>query len=212
MIFLPFAVFLAVVLGCVITGQNLLWALCFGIVLFAAIALRRGHSFSDVCTMAWKKGRTALVVISVLMIIGTMTNRVSLSVRPDFSVPLYCGEYQTFIKIISRIDMEIEEILPIISIPVLVPSDGKNDLNRPSRISSSTQAKKIQNTMARRGTFSVIVWLRCFFSFISTTFQFSRNYPLLDTQYVFILTNTRVKSRENFSLSRYTTKQSFFKQ
>ena len=36
-------------------------------------------------------------------IIGTMTNRVSLSVRPDFSVPLYCGEYQTFIKIISRI-------------------------------------------------------------------------------------------------------------
>lgn len=67
--------------------------------------------------------------------------------------------------------MEIEEILPIMSIPVLVPSDGKNDLKRPSRTISSTKAKTIQNAMARTGAFSVIVWLRCFFSFISTSFQ-----------------------------------------
>ena len=73
MILFSFAAFLAVVLVCVITGQNLLWALLFGIALFSAIALRRGHSFQAVCAMAWKKGRTALVVIPVLLIIGTVT-------------------------------------------------------------------------------------------------------------------------------------------
>ena len=73
MILFSFALFLAVVLGCVVTGQNLLWALWFGIALFSAIALRRGHSWQALCAMAWKKGRTALVVIPVLLIIGTVT-------------------------------------------------------------------------------------------------------------------------------------------
>ena len=73
MILLSFAAFLAVVLGCVITGQNLLWALWFGIAIFAAIALKRGHTPKEICAMAWKKGRTALVVIPVLLIIGTVT-------------------------------------------------------------------------------------------------------------------------------------------
>ena len=67
--------------------------------------------------------------------------------------------------------MKIEEILLIISVPIPVPSDGKIDLNKLPRTSSSTKANMIQNTMARRGAFSVIVWLRCFFSFISATFQ-----------------------------------------
>jgi hypothetical protein len=74
-------------------------------------------------------------------------------------------------RIISRIDMQIEEILLAISIPAAVPSDGTNDLNRASRIISNTKAKKTQNTIARRGTFSVIIWLLCFFSFISAASQ-----------------------------------------
>ena len=73
MIIIAFAVFLAVIMGCVFTGQNLLWGLWLGIVLFSAIALRRGHTFKDICAMAWKKGRTALIVIPVLLIIGMVT-------------------------------------------------------------------------------------------------------------------------------------------
>lgn len=73
MILLSFALFLAVVLLCVITGRNLLWALWLGIALFSAIALRRGHTVKDICAMAWKKGKTALIVIPVLLIIGTVT-------------------------------------------------------------------------------------------------------------------------------------------
>lgn len=68
-----FAVFLAVVLFSAVAGWNLLWALLFGIALFSAIALRRGHSLRAVAAMAWVKGRTALVVIPVLLIIGTVT-------------------------------------------------------------------------------------------------------------------------------------------
>ena len=73
MIAASFAAFLAVVLFCVVTGQNLLWALWLGIALFSAIALRRGHRPRAICAMAWKKGKTALIVIPVLLIIGTVT-------------------------------------------------------------------------------------------------------------------------------------------
>ncbi|MBQ8389519.1 MAG: hypothetical protein IJX52_00880 [Oscillibacter sp.] len=73
MILLSFAAFLSAVLFCVITGQNLLWALWLGIVLFSVIALRRGHTIKNICAMAWTKGKTALIVIPVLLIIGTVT-------------------------------------------------------------------------------------------------------------------------------------------
>lgn len=68
-----FAVFLSAVLFCVIADHNLLWALWLGIALFTAIALRRGHRAKEVAAMAWKKGKTALIVIPVLLIIGTVT-------------------------------------------------------------------------------------------------------------------------------------------
>ena len=68
-----FAVFLASVMGCVLTGRNLLWGLWLGIALFSAIALRRGHSVKDVGAFAWKKGKTALIVIPVLITIGVVT-------------------------------------------------------------------------------------------------------------------------------------------
>ena len=68
-----FAVFLAAVMFCVLTGQNLLWGLWLGIALFSAIALRRGHSPKEIAAFAWKKGKTALIVIPVLITIGVVT-------------------------------------------------------------------------------------------------------------------------------------------
>ena len=73
MILGAFAVFLAAVMGCVLTGQNLLWGLWLGIALFSAIALRRGHSAKAIASFAWKKGKTALIVIPVLITIGVVT-------------------------------------------------------------------------------------------------------------------------------------------
>ena len=73
MILGAFAVFLAAVMGCVLTGQNLLWGLWLGIALFSAIALRRGHSAKAIAAFAWKKGKTALIVIPVLITIGVVT-------------------------------------------------------------------------------------------------------------------------------------------
>ena len=73
MILLSFAVFLAAIMGCVLTGRNLLWGLWLGIALFSAIALRRGHSVKEVAAFAWKKGKTALIVIPVLITIGVVT-------------------------------------------------------------------------------------------------------------------------------------------
>ena len=73
MMLLSFILFLGAVLFCVLGDYNLLWALWLGIALFTAIALRRGHSGKEICAMAWKKGKTALIVIPVLLIIGTVT-------------------------------------------------------------------------------------------------------------------------------------------
>ena len=64
---------LAAVLFCVLGDYNLLWALWLGIALFSAIALGRGSHPKEICAMAWKKGRTALIVIPVLILIGTVT-------------------------------------------------------------------------------------------------------------------------------------------
>lgn len=68
-----FAAFLAAVVGCVATGRNILWALWLGIVLFSALALKRGHSPRAIAAMAWKKGKTSLVVVPVFFFIGMVT-------------------------------------------------------------------------------------------------------------------------------------------
>ena len=68
-----FAAFLAAVITCVVTGANLLWALWLGIALFAAVGLKRGYKMQEIAAFAWKKGKTSLVVVPVLLLIGTVT-------------------------------------------------------------------------------------------------------------------------------------------
>ena len=73
MMIVSFAAFLAAVITCVATGANLLWALWLGIALFAAAGLRRGYTAREIAAFAWKKGKTSLVVVPVLLVIGTVT-------------------------------------------------------------------------------------------------------------------------------------------
>ena len=68
-----FALFLLGVGTCLVTGNSLVWALSLGLVLFSLLALRRGYQPRQVAAMAWEKGREALIVVPVFLIIGAVT-------------------------------------------------------------------------------------------------------------------------------------------
>ena len=70
---LCFVLFLVAVAACLITGYSLVWAILFGLVVFFALGLRRGYSASALTAMAWKKGKSALIVVPVFLMIGTVT-------------------------------------------------------------------------------------------------------------------------------------------
>lgn len=70
---LCFAVFMAAVAACLITGHNLLWALLLGLVLFFVLGLHRGFTAKALAVCAWEKGREMLLVIPVFLLIGTVT-------------------------------------------------------------------------------------------------------------------------------------------
>lgn len=70
---LCFALFLSAVVACLAAGQNLIWALLVGLGLFFGLGLRRGYSARALWAMAWKKGRDALIVVPVFLIIGAVT-------------------------------------------------------------------------------------------------------------------------------------------
>lgn len=70
---LCFVLFLVAVAACLIAGYSLVWAILFGLVVFFALGLRRGYSASALTAMAWKKGKSALIVVPVFLMIGTVT-------------------------------------------------------------------------------------------------------------------------------------------
>jgi len=70
---LCFAIFLAAVVLCLATSHSLIWALLLGLALFFGLGLRRGFSAGALAAMAWKKGREALIVVPVFLLIGTVT-------------------------------------------------------------------------------------------------------------------------------------------
>jgi len=65
--------FLGAVAACLTLGVSLMWALLLGLGLFFALGLRRGYPAGALCAMAWKKGREALIVVPVFLLIGTVT-------------------------------------------------------------------------------------------------------------------------------------------
>ena len=70
MTILCFAVFLGAVAFCAVTGHTLLWALLLGFALFFLLGLKRGHTPKALLAMAWHKGRDAMIVAPVLLLIG----------------------------------------------------------------------------------------------------------------------------------------------
>lgn len=68
-----FLIFLVATVTCLVTGHSLLWALLLGLCLFFALGLKRGHSVRRLWAMAWKKGKEALIVVPVFLMIGAVT-------------------------------------------------------------------------------------------------------------------------------------------
>ncbi len=70
---LCFALFMAAVVACLIMGKSLVWAILWGLCLFFVLGLRRGYSGKELAAMAWKKGKSALIVVPVFLMIGMVT-------------------------------------------------------------------------------------------------------------------------------------------
>ena len=70
---LCFLMFMAAVVACLVTGKPLVWAILWGLLLFFVLGLRRGYSMKELAAMAWKKGKNALVVVPVFLMIGMVT-------------------------------------------------------------------------------------------------------------------------------------------
>ena len=70
---LCFVLFMAAVIACLTMGRSLVWAILWGLGVFFVLGLRRGYSVRQLTAMAWKKGRSALVVVPVFLLIGMVT-------------------------------------------------------------------------------------------------------------------------------------------
>ena len=68
-----FALFLALVAGCLATGLSVAWALLGGLLLFWALGRRQGFTHRQLWEMAWKKCQKSLIVVEVIFLIGIIT-------------------------------------------------------------------------------------------------------------------------------------------
>lgn len=70
---LGFGLFMAGVVVCMVQGFSLAWALLLGFTTFFLIGLRRGFSAGALAKMALGGGKTAFVVLRILILIGVLT-------------------------------------------------------------------------------------------------------------------------------------------
>ena len=70
---LGFGLFMAGVVVCMVQGFSLAWALLVGFITFFLIGLRRGFSAGALLKMALGGGKTAFVVLRILILIGVLT-------------------------------------------------------------------------------------------------------------------------------------------
>ena len=68
-----FAIFLAGVLTCALRGISLIYPLSLGVVMFFLLGRRKGYPTRDLLRMGWAKGKNALVIVPVLLLIGVVT-------------------------------------------------------------------------------------------------------------------------------------------
>ena len=68
-----FVLFLAMVIGCLVTGLSVAWALLGGLILFWILGRRQGFTHRQLWEMAWKKCQKSLIVVEVIFLIGIIT-------------------------------------------------------------------------------------------------------------------------------------------
>ena len=68
-----FAAFLAAMVICVVLDLPNLWALCFGILLFAVLGFCRGVPLKELCRFAWSEGKKLTPLLVIFLLIGAIT-------------------------------------------------------------------------------------------------------------------------------------------
>ena len=68
-----FALFLGVLVLCLVQGWSVAWAITGGLVIFFILGLLMGYKPASLWQMAWKKGKTSLIVVRILLLIGVIT-------------------------------------------------------------------------------------------------------------------------------------------
>ncbi len=68
-----FAVFFALVAGCLMFKLSVAWALLGGLVLFWLLGLKQGFHNRELWEMAWAKCKKSLIVVTIIALIGVIT-------------------------------------------------------------------------------------------------------------------------------------------
>lgn len=68
-----FSVFVAAMIGCLVTGHTMVIALFIGLIAFTLTGHHKGHSYGDLAQMGYGGLKDALVVVEVMFIIGFIT-------------------------------------------------------------------------------------------------------------------------------------------
>lgn len=72
-LFIAFIIFMASVIGALIFGYSLIFALLVGLIVFAAVGYRSGNSIKELCKMGIDGNRDSMIVIYVMLTIGFLT-------------------------------------------------------------------------------------------------------------------------------------------
>ena len=68
-----FAVFLALLLGCLVIGIDIEWALLIGLFMFFFLGLKRGYEPRTLIKLAWDKGMQSMHVNLIMLLVGCIT-------------------------------------------------------------------------------------------------------------------------------------------
>ena len=68
-----FAAFLAALAVCLVMGWSATWAIVLGLALFFLLGMHRGLRPMELWKLAWEKGKQAIVILKILILIGVIT-------------------------------------------------------------------------------------------------------------------------------------------
>ena len=68
-----FALFMSLLIGCLIFGIDIEWAMLIGLLLFFGLGLKRGYSAKTLLDLAWKKGKQSMHVNLIMVLVGGIT-------------------------------------------------------------------------------------------------------------------------------------------